>query len=89
MMRNWSIRVVGVFAMFCAGSLEAQADETRNAYRQWRVYGGGLENLHYSALNHINRENVHQLEVAWTYDTGDTYEGSEMQCKAINVNGVL
>ncbi len=89
MMRNWSIRVVGVFAMFCAGSLEAQADETRNAYRQWRVYGGGLENLHYSALNQINRENVHQLEVAWTYDTGDTYEGSEMQCNPINVNGVL
>jgi len=34
----------------------------RKAYRQWRVYGGGPENIHYSALHQIKRENVHQLE---------------------------
>ena len=85
-MRNWNIGVVGVLVVFWTGSVDARAEEARNAYRQWRVYGGGSENLHYSALNQINRENVHQLEVAWTYDTGDTYEGSEMQCNPINVN---
>ena len=74
------------FTLFCAGALEAQAEE---AYRQWRVYGGGPENIHYSALNQIKRENVHQLEVAWTYDTGDAFEGSEMQCNPIVVNDVL
>src|SRR4030095_17079067 len=35
------------------------------------------------------RENVLQLEVAWTYDTGDAFEGSEMQCNPIVVNDVL
>src|SRR5262245_4992971 len=80
--------VVLIAAFFAAGS-EAQAEQTDNAYREWRVYGGGSENLHYSALSQINRENVHQLEVAWTYDTGDTFEGSEMQCNPIVVDGLL
>ena len=83
MMIDWKIGVVsGVtfLTLFCAGALEAQAEE---AYQQWRVYGGGPENIHYSALNQIKRENVHQLEVAWTYDTGDAFEGSEMQCNPI------
>jgi quinoprotein glucose dehydrogenase len=89
MMIDWKIGVVsGVtfLTLFCAGALEAQAEE---AYQQWRVYGGGPENIHYSALNQIKRENVHQLEVAWTYDTGDAFEGSEMQCNPIVVNDVL
>ena len=63
-MRNWSTGILGtvaLFAAFQALGFEAQAGEPRNAYRQWSVYGGGSENLHYSALNQINRENVHQL----------------------------
>lgn len=89
MMTNWKIRVangVTLLTLFCASVLEAQSE---GAYRQWRVYGGGSENMHYSALNQITRENVNQLEVAWTYDTGDTYERSEMQCNPIAINGVL
>ena len=92
MTSNWKIRVVNVLALVSAlysCDLNAQAEQPRNAYREWKVYGGGPENMHYSALNQIKRENVHQLEVAWTYDTGDTYQGSEMQCNPINVDGVL
>ena len=29
------------------------------------------------------------LKVAWTYDTGDAFEGSEMQCQPVVANGVL
>src|SRR4249920_3593277 len=83
------LRGVVLLAVFCAGSLDADAEQARNPYRQWSVYGGGSENMHYSALNQIKRENVHQLEVAWTYDTGDAFEGSEMQCNPIVVNDVL
>jgi glucose dehydrogenase len=38
----------------------------------WRDYGGGADSAQYSALKHINRSNVNQLEVAWTYPTGDS-----------------
>jgi quinoprotein glucose dehydrogenase len=58
-------------------------------YRDWKVYGGGPENTRYSTLDQINRENVQKLQVAWTFDTGDVFEGSEMQCNPIIVHGVL
>src|SRR5690348_6752082 len=37
----------------------------------WPVWGGSPENQHYSSLAQINRSNVKQLQVAWTYDTGE------------------
>src|SRR5262245_23860277 len=91
MMSNWKIAIVSVtlFTAFYLVALETHAEQTGNTYGQWRVYGGGPENLHYSTLKKITRENVHKLEVAWTYDTGDAFEGSEMQCNPISVNGVL
>ena len=58
-------------------------------YREWNIVGGGSENLHYSALNEINRENVGRLEPAWRYDTGDSFDGSEMECQPIIVEGML
>jgi quinoprotein glucose dehydrogenase len=58
-------------------------------YRDWKVYGGGPENIRYSKLDQINRDNVSRLQVAWTYDTGDVFPGSEMQCNPIIVNGLL
>ena len=37
----------------------------------WTVYNGGLDGDHYSKLAQINRANVKQLKVAWTFDTGE------------------
>jgi quinoprotein glucose dehydrogenase len=53
------------------------------------MYGGGPENIHYSTLAQIDRDNVDQLEVAWTYDTGDAFPNSEMQCNPVIIDGVL
>ena len=36
----------------------------------WDASGGGADSSQYSALDQINRSNVAQLEVAWTYPTG-------------------
>src|SRR6266700_6542456 len=55
----------------------------------WSHYGGGPDNTHYSTLNQINRRNVSQLRVAWSFDTGDAFAGSEMECNPIVVDGVL
>ena len=39
-------------------------------------YGGGPDQTRYSRLTEINRDNVASLKVAWTYDTGDAFDGS-------------
>src|SRR5689334_19948058 len=61
----------------------------QQSYKDWTIYGGGPENIRYSKLDQINRENVKNLTVAWTFNTGDEFKGSEMQCNPIVVNGVL
>ena len=38
----------------------------------WAVYGGDKLGDRYSALTQISRDNVKQLQVAWTWDTGET-----------------
>ena len=37
----------------------------------WRDYAGAADGAQFSALDQINRSNVNQLRVAWTYPTGD------------------
>ena len=59
------------------------------AGRDWAVYGGAPEATRYSRLTQIDRTNVRGLKVAWTYDTGDAYPGSELQCNPLVVDGVL
>jgi quinoprotein glucose dehydrogenase len=54
----------------------------------WPV-NGGPNNIRYSTLSQINRENVGRLEVAWTYDAHDAFKDSEMQSNPIVVDGML
>ena len=54
--------------------------------QDWPVYGGRSENIHYSPLAQINRKNVKQLEVAWSFDTG---ERGGLQTSPIFVDGIL
>ncbi|GAA0877891.1 hypothetical protein GCM10009119_08590 [Algoriphagus jejuensis] len=58
-------------------------------YTDWSHYGGPEDGSRYSALDQINLENVAQLEVAWTYSTGDATERSQIQCQPIVVDGLL
>ncbi|MBZ5683452.1 MAG: pyrroloquinoline quinone-dependent dehydrogenase [Acidobacteriia bacterium] len=67
----------------------ARAHPTDNSSlesRDWPVYGGSPEFQHYSPLAQINRSNVKQLQVAWTYDTG---EQGGLQTSPLVVDGVL
>jgi quinoprotein glucose dehydrogenase len=49
-------------------------------------YGGGPQQNRYSPLKQIDRSNVKQLEVAWTYDTG---EPGAMQTQPVVVGDVV
>src|ERR1700682_5362523 len=61
-------------------------DKNDEPKHDWPVYGGAPENNHYSALAQINRGNVKQLQVAWTFDTG---EAGGLQTSPIIVGDVL
>ena len=37
----------------------------------WPAYGGGPSGDRYSPLSQINRNNVHQLKLAWSFDTAE------------------
>src|SRR5262249_29608590 len=72
-----------------AAVVSAPEGPSLGAGRDWAVYGGGRESLRYSTLRQIDRDNVKSLEVAWTFDSGDAYAGSEMQCNPLVIDGVL
>lgn len=85
-----------LLAVLAAASLLISCSETElpapdpDAYRQWSHYLGDKSSTQYSSLDQINRENVHRLEVAWTYSTGDAIDGqTEIQTNPIVVDGLL
>ncbi len=55
----------------------------------WPDYGGNQARTRYSPLTEITPANVSSLKVAWTYDTGDAFKDSEMQCQPVVARGVL
>lgn len=81
--------ILALLAGLFSGCQPAAPDD---AYLDWRTFGGDKTNSQYSALDQINRDNVAQLEVAWTYHTGDhATEGppSQIQYNPIIVDGIL
>jgi quinoprotein glucose dehydrogenase len=59
---------------------------SKQASKDWPVYGGTAENNHFSPLAQINRKTVKQLSVAWSFDTE---EPGGLQTSPIEVEGVL
>jgi quinoprotein glucose dehydrogenase len=56
----------------------------------WQHYGGGPGGSHYAALAQINRGNVADLRLAWSYRTGDTTRHPERRpLAALNVTPIL
>jgi len=62
-----------------------------DAHANWKVYGGTKDANHYSSLTQIDTTNVSQLQIAWTYHTGDadTTFHTQIQCNPIIQNGTL
>lgn len=57
-----------------------------NSNQDWANYGGDAEKTHYSPLTQINKSNVKQLQVLWSYDTGET---GGLQTSPIEIAGTL
>ncbi len=57
----------------------------------WPVYLGGNNSAQYSSLQQINSSNIHKLEKAWEYSTGDFEENdrTQIQCNPIIIDGIM
>jgi len=47
------------------------ASESQGAANDWTAYGGSDNGLRFSSLKQIGKDNASNLELAWTYHTGD------------------
>jgi quinoprotein glucose dehydrogenase len=63
------------------------ARQPSESQTEWPSYGGGPDGIRYSSLTQINRANVAQIQIAWTFDPdegpGDT------ECQPLVASGVL
>lgn len=75
--------LAGVFFL-CGGNA---ARERAKESADWPEYGGSPDGIRYSPLKQINRSNVSQLQVAWTYDAAEGRGNTQTQ--PIIVDGVL
>ncbi len=55
----------------------------------WEVYGGSKKNDRYSPLKIIDTNNVAQLNIAWTYHTGDADSMSQIQANPLVIDSIL
>jgi quinoprotein glucose dehydrogenase len=72
---------------------EAPIVTTDQPAEDWPTYGGNNAGNRYSPLTQITPQNVKNLQLAWTYETGDntnpTGRGMDIQCQPIVIKGVL
>ncbi len=65
---------------------------SKSDHRSWQVYKGGPDANNYSALDQVNKKNVHSLEVAWTFYPTDEPAGFQFwkyECNPIVVDEVM
>jgi len=55
----------------CTASERVSAADDERRYTTWSSYLGTPDSAQYSALTQIDKSNVHQLELAWTYPAGE------------------
>lgn len=76
----------GVMPAQAAAQTHAKTEPTAN----WQYYGNSAKGTRFVASEQINLDNVDQLEVAWSYRTGEVAEGaSEYQNTPIQVGNTL
>lgn len=83
--------LASLLAFGCNRNADPGQEQASGTYNGWRTYAGSKDGNRYSTNTHINKENVPQLQVAWTYSTNDKDPDnrSQMQCNPIVVDGVL
>jgi quinoprotein glucose dehydrogenase len=68
--RRWNTHAVAIAAVAAFALLGTMAVSGQRPYREWRDYSGGPDGSRFVDLSQITKENVTQLDVAWTYPHG-------------------
>ncbi len=63
------VAAVGIAIPLVAGANQSVLDATSNP-DNWAIWGGNYAGQRYSTLNQINKDNVGDLQVAYTFSTG-------------------
>ncbi|MDR9363840.1 MAG: PQQ-binding-like beta-propeller repeat protein [Balneolaceae bacterium] len=86
---TWYLLILFVFSSFLFSCTEKI--NKIGASEDWKVSLGDKYSSQYSHLDQITRENVDQLEVAWTYRSGDadTLANSQIQANPLIIDGTL
>ncbi|MFT3947327.1 MAG: PQQ-binding-like beta-propeller repeat protein [Agriterribacter sp.] len=81
----------GIIVLVLLLILLAGCTSKQKEYTAWEVYRGDKGSTGYSALDQINKSNLHKLKLAWIYHSGDAREGnrSTIQCNPIIVNDIM
>lgn len=80
--------LVCCLVLFTLACREKKSRDSQN----WDVKGGTPDGIQYADLKQINRSNVKNLKVAWTYRTGDADtlgNRTQIQCNPIIINDTL
>ncbi len=85
--------ILFIFSLILGNSCQTQ-ESTREPdpldnYVDWSIYKGDKKGNQYAELAQIHAANVHKLELAWQYQTGDASENSSIQVNPIIVDGLL
>lgn len=75
-------------------SNERAPSATTGAGNDWSAYGGSTNGLRFSSLNQITKDNVKNLELAWSYHTGDLRQNDDateytFEATPLKANGML
>jgi quinoprotein glucose dehydrogenase len=69
---SWQVWGCVAAALLLAAGLVTGQSASGRVPREWRDYAGGPDSSRFVAATGITRANVRQLEVAWTYPSGQT-----------------
>lgn len=78
-----------VFLIACTAEEPLKVPNPLDNYEDWSIYKGDQKGNQYSELGQIHAANVHKLELAWQYQTGDASKNSSIQVNPIIVDGLL
>ena len=82
------MRYLTLFSFFVIGLFACESVPDDQA---WSHYLGDAAKSQFSAARQVNKSNVSQLEVAWSYSSNDVDENnrSQIQCNPLVIDGIV
>ncbi|MDN3686293.1 PQQ-binding-like beta-propeller repeat protein [Cyclobacterium jeungdonense] len=80
---------LSILILLCVWGPGCTSENASDTYSTWEQYRGSSTAAQFSSLEQITKENVHRLEPAWTFHTGDKRERTPMECNPIILENTM